>query len=173
MATRKTKHKTEHRISRPVPTFGDRKDLARYVDQDEIKTGGRVSSAAFMPTDIDEYLSVNSNELEGIDEIATYFRNTFQNGDGSVAIACRKVVEFNLAARSAGLVIRESNNNASKWEFLDHTTYVNAYKHRPTKLSYSHCGVEFINSSSDELTIKKIARRLSGCRPHLFHNNEK
>jgi|SRR3989344_1240332 len=149
------------------PTFSPKSELARYVDPDEIKSGGRVSSGAFMPSPVDTYLSVNSLELEKVQEIARYYRQTRQGGTGNVAVACCKVVDYNNAANFAGLSVQK-NSVSGRWEFNGAIGVLEAYKYRWTHLSNSHCGVEFINAQLDELRIKKIARRLAGQRPHLF-----
>lgn len=153
-------------MPRPKPFFAEKSELARYVDQDEIKNGGRVSSAAFTPNPDEPYLSVNSVELESYDEIAKYYSQIFSSGSGEVAIACRNIAKYNDVARGVGISI-SWNAADNTWEYGSFEGQKEAYKHRPTPISYSHCGVEFINDSVEKLTLKKIARRLSGERPHL------
>jgi len=153
--------------SRPIPSFRASSELARYLDPDELKSGGRVSSVAFLPNPGDTHLSVNSVELDSLPSIAGYFRSTFKDGAGEVGIACRKINEYNSAGRAAGISIKH-NRSTGKWDYNTEHGAKDAYKHRPTPKSYSHCGVEFINSDIDELTLKKITRRLAGNRPHLF-----
>jgi len=152
---------------RPIPSFKKSSELARYVDPDELKSGGRVSSVAFLPNPGDSHLSVNSVEVDSLKNIADYFRSTFKNGSGDVAVACRKINEYNSAGKFAGLSI-QNNRSTGKWVYNSEHGPIDAYKHRPTHKSYSHCGVEFINSDVDKLTLKKITRRLAGNRPHLF-----
>ena len=155
------------RLPKPKPTFVARSELARYVDPDELKKGGRVSPAAFVPNPSDNHLSVNSLEIETPQDIATYYRNRFQNGNGKVAIACRKISDYNTAASHAGIIIK-FNKLDGKWEYYTGGSPKEAYKHRHTHVSYSHCGVEFLKGDTVYLTIKEIARRLSGKRPHLY-----
>lgn len=157
---------SKKRLSKPKPTFAEHSELARHVDPDELKNGGRVSSAAFVPNPSENYLSVNSLEIETQQDIATYYRNIFQNGSGEVAIACRKISDYNTAASNAGIMIKVSNLDG-KWKYYADGSPEEAYKHRQTNMSYSHCGVEYLKGNLTDLTIKKIARRLSGRRPHL------
>ena len=125
--------------------------------------------AAFVPNPGDSYLSVNSTEIEGQNDIATYYRNLFQNGFGAVAIACRKVFDYNSAATKAGIRISFCKVEC-KWKYQASEGPKDAYKHRPIpKKSESHCGVEYMGNDTEYLTIKKIARRLSsGDKPHVF-----
>lgn len=153
------------------PSFAENSELARYVSEDDVKKGNRVSSAAFIPNPGDSYLSVNSLELESMEVIASYYRKVFQDGSGKVAIACRKIYEYNSEARRVGISIT-FNEEGNTWEYNSNNGREKAYKHYPVtypkdKKSYSHCGVEYINNALDELTQKKIATRLAGNRPHL------
>ncbi len=170
MATRKRQTNTTTARKRNVPSFSARSELGRYVDPDELKRGGRVSSVAFLPNPDDDYLSVNSLEVDPPRTIAAYYRKLFKGNIGEVAVACRKVSAYNGAARSAGISISFSRTE-NKWTYNTGQGSADAYKHRPqTRVpnSYSHCGVEYINAKADELVMRKIARRLSGKRPHLF-----
>jgi len=169
MTTRKRKKKPRATRQRPVPSFATRSELARYVDPDELKRGGRVSSGAFLPNPDDDYLSVNSLEVESLQTIAAYYQRQFKAGVGEVAAICCKVWAYNDAARRACISIK-FNRTESKWTYDAGWGPADAYKHRPqtrTPMSYSHCGVEYINAKADELIVKKIARRLSRQRPHL------
>lgn len=149
------------------PNFSLKDELARYVNPDEIMSGGRVSSGAFMPSPIDVYLSVNSLELESIRQIAAYYRETLHQDGEEVAVACRKIEDYNHAARVAGISVRK-NSVSDKWEFDGPHGISDAYKHRPNRRSVSHCGVEFIRTGTDEMRLKKIARRLAGRKPRLL-----
>ena len=154
---------------RSIPTFGEKTALLRYVDRDELKKGGRVPSTAFMRNPGDTYLSVNSSEIESLKVIANYYRETFQGGAGTVAIASRKVWEFNSAARAAGVLVGFNKSN-KLWEFNSTLGTQTAYKHIPQTRqpkSWSHCGVMY-SINFDNLAEKKFARRLQGIKPHLF-----
>ena len=130
-------------------------------------SGGRVSSGAFMPSSIDVYLSVNSLELESIRQIAAYYRGTLHQDGDEVAVACHKIEDYNQAAHAAGISVRK-NSVSNKWEFDGSHGVSEAYKHRPNRRSISHCGVEFIRTGSDEMRLRKIARRLAGRKPRLL-----
>jgi len=126
-----------------------------------------VSSAAFIPNPGESYLSVNSTEIEPLNDIAVAYRGIFKNGKGPVAVVCRKVSDYNSAARNAGIRISFCKVEC-KWKYYTSMMIKDAYKYRPTHKSYSHCGVEYLGDDTDYSIIKKIARRLSGNRPHLF-----
>lgn len=150
------------------PSFKLKSELARYVDPDELKNGGRVSSGAFMPTmDDTDCLSVNSIEIDSLNNIANYYHDRFNSNGGEIGIATRKILHFNDAARKAGIEIRK-NTGTKCWEYIYRGKILTAYKHRPTPISKSHCGIEYLNINIDEKILKKIARRLSGKRPHLY-----
>lgn len=119
-----------------------------------------------MPNPGDTHLSVNSVELEGLNSIATYYSEVFQNGGGMVAIASRKIYEYNSAAKEGGVHVAWDRTDES-WLFNDGGRPQSAYKYRPTTKSKSHCGVETVRAMN-ELAAKKFARRLAGIRPHLF-----
>lgn len=156
--------------AKKLPTFPTKEQLTRYVDKDDVKRGGRVSSAAFVPNPGSHYLSVNNVELESLPTIACYYRNRFQSGLGTVAIACRKVYKYNNAATHVGIPI-SYNRAAAKWEYSTHEGAKDAYRHREVTSrpkSYSHCGVEYINTTRNELTLDKFARRLAGKCLRLF-----
>lgn len=150
------------------PSFTAKSELARHVNEDHFPNN-RVSSAAFHKKSPSEtYLSVNSLELETFNSIASYYRNRFQHGDGRVIVSCKKISEYNAAATVAGLsVIFDKSMQA--WVYRDGTHITPAYKHRESKASYSHCGVEFVSSSLyDELAEKKFARRMASGSPRIY-----
>jgi hypothetical protein len=153
------------RATRKTPVFKLKSELARYVDNDELQ-GGRVSSSAFVPNPSEDYLSVNSIEVEPLNDIATYYCGLFKNGIGTVAIACRKVSEYNEAAKKSGIRIIFSQEECT-WKCKLNDDCNDAYKYRPTRESNSHSGVEYLGKKVTYLTIKKIARRLCGNKPHI------
>jgi len=124
--------------------------------------------AAFVPNPGESYLSVNSIEIESLPDIAAYYGSQFKDGLGLIAIVCRKVSDYNSAARNAGIRISFCNVEC-KWKYYSSEGLKDAYKHRPISKSRSHCGVEYLGRDTDDLTIRKIARRLSsGDKPHSF-----
>jgi len=154
------------------PKFSADSKLVRYIDPDEIKRKGRISSAAFMPNPGETHLSVNSMETESLAEIADYYRHAFADGD-KVDAAERTVADFNKAATKAGLNICYDQVK-QRWEWHEETAHATeAYKHRPVPArpplpaSPSHCGVEFIQSKLDEITLRKIAEFLTIQKPRL------
>ncbi len=146
--------------------------MARYVSPVYRRSGGRISSAAFLRNPGDTYLSVNSLEVESLPEIAKYYKATFQQSKGSVAVACRKIMVYNRAALVAGVLVTR-DFQSKIWQFLYQGSNLPAYRHRPSHLSKSHCGVEFTISFGEELAEKKFARRLAGLRSgkkaHVFN----
>jgi hypothetical protein len=148
-----------------VPSFRAATELARWVAPEHVRDGGRVLSAAFQPNPDEAYLSVDSLEVSPIGDIAKSYRLGFQPGRAPVAVVCRKVAEYVSASRDAGVgVIFDARLNT--WEFAVAGNRVPAFRHRPTRGSRAHCGVETI-SCMDELGMRKFARRLGGVRPHL------
>lgn len=162
MASKKKRTKKQSSIPAGLlPSFKANNELARYVDPDELKNGGRVSSGAFLPNPGDTYLSVNSTEVESLHDIQAYYRTTLHKGVGPVIAACRKISDYNNAGNFAGISITFSNSN-NAWEYGTSQGPKPAYKHRRTPISYSHCGVEYINDNLNQLALKKISRRLAG-----------
>lgn len=149
------------------PTFSAKSELARHVNHDHFPND-HVSSAAFHKKPIETYLSVNSLELETFNLIASYYRNRFQLGEGRVIVSCKKISEYNAAAKAAGLPVN-FDRSLQAWVFQFGANITPAYKHRQSKASYSHCGVEFISSSLyDELAEKKFARRMAAGSPRIY-----
>jgi hypothetical protein len=158
------------------PRFSLKSELARHISIDKRLKGNRPAVAAFIdPPSEDpskEYLSVNSLEVEAVEEIADYYRERFQKGAGDVAVSTIKVFEFNEAGRKSGLDL-SYDSGTSMWNFLEKGAKKAAYMHRPTGggrdslKSQSHCGVEFVRLL-DEYAQSKFARRLSGKKYHLF-----
>lgn len=148
------------------PHFSEKSELTRFVEADYISSGGRVSLAAFLPKPDEAFLSVNSMELELIAVIAGIYHRKFGLATNDVPIAIRKVAKFNSVARSVGIAVT-FNNEAQTWEFPSNGGSRVAYEHKKIKGDHSHCGVMFISGHVDYATQKKIARRLTGKRPHL------
>lgn len=151
----------------PVPKFAAKSELARYIDPD-LCPRGRISSAAYLKKVGEPYLSTNSLEINSPQELAPYYCELFQAGNGPVAIHCRKILDYNRAAKAAEVIITYDKTN-KLWQFPKNGQPEPAYKHRPTKNSsphYSHCGVEFVDSP--EYVEKKFARRITRGSPHVF-----
>ena len=159
--SKKRKKKQSSTPARLIPSFKANKELARYVDPDELKKGGRVSSGAFLPNPGDTYLSVNSTEVESLHDIRAYYRTTLHKSVGPVIAARRKISDYNNAGNFVGISITFSNSN-NAWEYGTSQGAKPAYKHRQTPISYSHCGVEYINDNLHQLVVKRISRRLAG-----------
>lgn len=157
-----------------APTFAAKHELARWIHEDDLGKGGRISSAAFMPIEGEAYLSVNAVELESLSTIAAYYRNTFQRGTGKVAISCIKVVEYNRASNAGGVVVNR-DAKLKRWVFEENGKKMEAFRHRPSHRpshkSASHCGVETVRLMNEDASAK-FARRLAGCpprkNPHFF-----
>lgn len=150
--------------------FSDKVDLSRYVHPDERKNDRHAAASAFEMT-IDDlahrtpHLSVNCLKIEDREVVASQCRDQFQQGAGVVALAVHKVADYIIKGKTAGAVL----TNNGEWAFIEGPLQLAAFKHRPTKLSPSHCGVEFLRSL-DELQRRRFARELAK-RPrlHLFH----
>jgi hypothetical protein len=151
---------------RPKPTFPAKSHLCRYIDRDE-KHGKRASYGAFMPNPGDDHLSVNSLEVETLQQIAEYYGGALGNEDGNVAVCIHTVLEYSDSGKKAGCWI-EFNRAASAWEFSEiNGLRAAAYRHRPVHhsegfpyASWSHCGVEFVRVLAD-VKLRQFARRLT------------
>ena len=151
------------------PRFTANSELARYVPPHHLMKGGRVSSAAFLRSPGENYLSVNSVEIESLPQIAEYYRRDLQKDNEVVAISSLKILNYNQGALKAGISILKENG---KWVFLDIQALTPAYRFRRTHLSASHCGVEFVRAFSSALAERKFTRKMAsepkGHNPHLL-----
>ncbi|HEV2156362.1 hypothetical protein [Bradyrhizobium sp.] len=120
------------------------------------------------------HLSVNSTEVESLDQIADYHRLNWQDGKGKAALCVHTVFEYCDVARKSAVAVE--HNSEGIWEFRDYDgKAAEAYRHRPVMPaaknplgSKSHCGVEFVRAL-DEYRATQFARRLSSKgRFHLF-----
>ncbi len=155
------------------PSFGTKKELARHIRDDDRRAGNRPGIAAFLPLVGESYLSVNSTELETLDEISRYYRIELQGNRPGVAISVHKVVKYNDSGRKAGVAI-VFDKAAARWDYLDSTgTKKPAYKHRAVSAragrlgSSSHCGVEFVDVFDKHDAIKFARRMALGQKFHL------
>lgn len=159
------------------PKFSPKKELARYVSEDDRLNGDRTALTAFIDPPCDDpskdYLSVNSLEVEGAKQIADYYRNAFQGGTGDVSLCTTKVGRYTDAGKKSDVQL-VYDERAESWQFIGKSLRPEpAYTHRPVLTrpdglkSPSHCGVEFVRVM-DEHRRSKFARRLSGRKFHTF-----
>jgi hypothetical protein len=146
-------------------------------------SGNRPAVATFLPdppssNPSQDHLSVNSLDVETIDQIARYHQWKWQNEKGEVALCIHKVHEYSDAGRKCGIAITYDKHTA-KWLFsLDVTKFEEAYKHRPVPTfsnpfgSPSHSGVEFARALKEH-NATKFARRLSASKFHRVSVDDK
>ena len=153
------------------PTFSEKSELTHHIDEAQRHSGNRAAPAAFQRNPGEAYLSVNSLEVEKLEDIARYYQAEIQMDDLPVAICSHKVAEYNDAGRKAGaLIVR--NNAGNAWEYVVNGGVRPAYKHRPVPPhgvrlpSPSHCGVEFLETLS-ELAERQFARLMA--KKRKFH----
>jgi hypothetical protein len=157
-----------------VPTFSDDSRLARYIPEEYRLAGGRAAVPAFEADHIKNpelaatsHLSVNSTEVESLDQIAEYHRLNWQDGRGKTALTVHKLFEYSDSGRKSAVAIT-LNPTSAVWEFADLNQKMSpAYRHRPVAVgtknnlgSKSHCGVEFVRVF-DEYRSSQFARRLA------------
>jgi hypothetical protein len=140
-----------------TPKFAAKSRLLRYIGEDDRLSGNRPAVTAFEPDPLlpgvdanDQHLSVNSLEVETVDEIAAYHRLNWQANKGKVALSEHQVHHYTDAGRKCSAVI-DYNQTDGVWEFVEKSQRFHAYRHRPVRPnkknalgSASHCGVEFI-----------------------------
>jgi len=159
------------------PTFAGKERLARYVSYVNRQAGNRPAVATFLPdppseTPDKDHLSVNSLEIETLRDVGNFHRAIWQDNRGEVAICEHQVLEYNDAAKKAGIAVNY-DRESSKWKFASSLTSVeDAYRHRPVHRdeppgSPSHCGVEFVRALKEHKAAQ-FARRLTGQRFHLL-----
>ncbi len=133
---------------RDKPTFKESCGLVRYIDLEFRNRNNRPATGAYQRKQNEDHLSVNSDEVETINQIAQTYATQFESGIRPVAVACPKVAEYNEAAIRVGITI--SFNTATKnWEFKDGGAPTEAYSHRKKQDNKSHCGVEYVRVFDD------------------------
>lgn len=159
-----------------APTFANKKELARYIHPNFRMRGNRASSLAFeldAGPPRERYLSVNSLEVERVKTIATYYSSKFESNAATVAISQQKIIDYNLAAKKAGIAL--SMNNDGQWECAGGAGKSPAYRHRPVTgtamPSPSHCGVEFLYECTETIE-KKFAVHMARAKFHLVGVND-
>ena len=159
------------------PKFSQKKELARYVSEEDRLGGNRTALTAFIDPPPDdpakEYLSVNSLEVESLRQIADYYRHVFQKGEGVVSICTRTVEDYTEAGKKSAVPLSYDRSSES-WQFQGKSQQREpAFRHRPVLTrpdglkSPSHCGVEFVRMLDQHLR-SKFARRLSGRKFHRY-----
>lgn len=149
-----------------TPKFTERSELSRFVEEAERLRNNRPSTSAFLPDPDEEYLSVNSLEIESTLEIAEYYRAVLQKNNQPVAMCIHKVARFNDAGRKAECQITWSRQNGRYEYQTPNGTQEAAYRQRPVprhgsrRASPSHSGVEFVEVL-DELRLKRFAREMA------------
>jgi hypothetical protein len=143
------------------PTFGGKSKLIRHIAPDE-RRGRYASPSAFLLNEVDKksaspYLSVNSTEVESLDDIVETYRER-QSG-GEVAVSAHNVYKYVEKGRDAGAVI-SSPRGTSRWSFAENGNERPAFSYRKTDQSASHCGVEFLRAL-DELQQRGFARLMA------------
>ncbi len=123
----------------------------------------RISSSAFLPAPDEEYLSVNSLEVEALARIADYYRDYLESASGKVAVSCLTIMEYNRACEAGGVPIT-FDRATKQWSFSKDGLPASAYRLRQTRRSKSHCGVEAV-CLMDSLAARRFARNLAGRPP--------
>jgi hypothetical protein len=145
-------------------SFSTKSVLLRYVREAQRYTRRRPASDVFRRNPHERYLSVNLLGVESFAEIASYYRELFQDGTGRVAICENKLKQYNSACDEAG--IRLTYVTGDGWTFSDHDNTARAYERHPiparqgSRGSPSHSGVEYVRVF-DELAENAFARRLA------------
>lgn len=159
-----------------APTFYRKGQFARYVDKREL-AGRRATSAAFLTDKAEEYLSVNSLELESSEQIANCYRKIFLSEGSDVGVTLHSIDQYNKSSNAAGVTVTY-NKGSSRWEFVRAGTPSPAYTHEPIKKqrdrppSPSHCGVWYTKSFS-ETQERKFARRMARIGNVRFYSTRK
>jgi hypothetical protein len=153
------------------PKFAGKSTLIRYVDDVQQLGGRRPAPDVFRPNPGDDHLSVNLLGVESLPEIVSFYRETFQDNVGQVAVCQHKVQEYNEACHLTNVTLT-FNRSEGGWEFSEGNKVAPAYRWRPftpkgSPHSLSHSGVEYVRvfDEKDEL---KFARRLCKKRFHLL-----
>lgn len=154
-------------VSPAVPSFRRQTEIARYIRPEDRGAKRHAAATAFHLSDIDltdnaPHLSVNAVDIEGIDIIADQFRR--RQGSGEVAVCTHKVQRYLEGAKKQGFSV--TSNPALTWAFAGPAGVESAFRHRPTQISKSHSGVEFIRALPD-VKQKSLARYLA--RYPKFH----
>lgn len=149
------------------PSFGTRSTLLRYIEPEHRLSGNYIDSAAFFADPgppREEYLSVNSLEVEKVKDIASRFKAKRPAG-GDVAVGMFTVGACNMAARDALVDVR--THDELIWSFPENGNLSAAYLAHCNSSNPSHCGIEFVRIL-DDLAEHRFASRMTRHRYHLF-----
>lgn len=141
------------------PIFKETSGLVRYIPAEFRKRNNRPATAAYRRKENEDYLSVNSDEVETHNQIAQVYATLFESGVRPVSVACPKVVDYNECAEQVGVTIT-FNSVTKDWEFQGGGVSVAAYSHRRQDHNKSHCGIEYVRMFSDLIDFR-FAVRLS------------
>lgn len=145
---------------RDQPTFNEPSRLVRYIPPEFRNRNNRPAVGAYQKKENEDYLSVNSDELETVNQIAQNFASQFEADNRPVAVSYPTVANYNDAAGKVGVMI-SFNNATQNWEFREGAGLVVAYKHRSKKSNKSHCGIEYVrvfDALSDFRYAVRVAR---------------
>jgi hypothetical protein len=161
---KKSKRKANAAAHKVAPPFSTKSVLLRYVPEAQRYTQKRPAPDVFRRNPGERYLSVNLLSVESVAQIASYYRELFQDSTGRVAVCEHKLTQYNTACDNAG--IRLTYVAGQGWTFLDHSTTSLAYERHPLlarqglRASPSHSGVEYVRIF-DELAENAFARRMA------------
>ena len=130
------------------PAFVEGSKLTRYIHPDFRGRKNRPKPAAYQLTENEEYLSVNSTEVQTVNQIAEVYATIFEQNRHPIAIACPTLASYNEAATGVGLEITY-NDSTKCWEFRKGSGWSTAYRHWRKAGNASHCGVQYLGALSD------------------------
>jgi hypothetical protein len=162
---KKSKRQSDVVARKVALSFSTRSVLLRYVGKAQRYSRRRPAPDVFRRNPDERYLSVNLLGVESSAEIASYYRELFQDGTGRVAICEHKLKQYNSACEGAG--IRLTFVAGEGWTFSDtNGGTARAYEPHPLparqglRASPSHSGVEYVRVFN-ELAENAFARRMA------------
>jgi len=162
---KRSKRQSDVRARKVVPSFPLRSVLLRYVREAQRYSRRRPAHDVFRRNPGERYLSVNLLGVESSAEIASYYRELFQDGTGRVSICEHKLKQYNSACGEAG--VRLTFVAGEGWTFSDTDgRTAHAYEPHPlparqgSRASPSHSGVEYVRVFN-ELAENAFARRMA------------
>lgn len=150
--------------------FIDTTQLVRWIDPDWIRAKHpRISSVAFErspdkknKTKKEEYLSVQSLDLESLTDILSYYADTKSKDTKDILYAVQNIKKINKKTNSIqnNFIIRDKEKKCFCYASIP------AYAHKPTDMSPSHSGMMFLQGLT-ELDEKKLAMELTKDLKHI------